>query len=134
MAKLHRSIDSRGGSEKAARVLVVDDQPRARFLVRAAVGEVGYEVVAEATDGEKALGEVAIHEPDLVVMDYRMPVMDGLEATRTIKERYPTVQVIAHTSVTDAELQQDFLAAGACEHVAKGDVSGLTAALKLCAV
>jgi two-component system chemotaxis response regulator CheY len=115
------------------RIVVVDDLARARFLVRSVVEELGHEVVAEASNGEEAVGAVADHVPDLVVMDYSMPVMDGLAATRIIKRSHPEVQVIAYTSTDSADIQDGFHAAGACDHVEKGDLDRLIAALQKCA-
>jgi len=79
----------------AVRVLVADDQP----LVRAGIvmlldAEPDIEVVAEAGDGQQALEQARWHQPDVVVMDVRMPVMDGVQATR---------QIIASGSGTDAD-------------------------------
>ena len=115
------------------RVVVVDDVPRARFLVVSVVNELGYEVVAEASDGVKGVAAVKLHKPDVVVMDFHMPLMDGLDATAAIKQHYPEVAVIAFTSTDDPAIREQFLAAGACEHVAKGDLAHLTEALRRCA-
>jgi two-component system, chemotaxis family, chemotaxis protein CheY len=114
------------------RVAVVDDLARARFLVVSVAEELGHEVVAQAPDGAKGVEEVARHSPDVVVMDFSMPVMDGLEATRLISQDHPGVSVIAYTSTDDPDVQEQFLAAGACDHVEKGDLDGLTAALRSC--
>ena len=97
------------------------------------VEELGHEVVAEAATGGSAIDEVARHEPDLVVMDFHMPLMDGLEATSVIKERHPDVQVIAYTSTDDPAIRQAFLDAGVCDHVEKGDIEHLVKTLEKCA-
>ena len=115
------------------RIVLVDDMARARFLIRSVVEELGHEVVAEAADGEQGVRAVAEHEPDLVVMDYSMPVMDGLAATRALKRTHPAVQVIAYTSTDSPDIQGAFCAAGACDHVEKGDLDRLIAALQKCA-
>ena len=89
------------------RVLLVDDDP----LVRSALslmlgGQSDIEVVGEAPDGEAGLALVSQTEPDVVLMDIRMPVMDGLEATRVLHSRPSPPAVVVLTSgspVTDAE-------------------------------
>ena len=68
-----------------ARVLVVDDQDNNRDLLAEVLGRVGF-VVREAIDGEQAVRDFHEWRPDLIIMDMRMPVMDGCEATRRIKE------------------------------------------------
>jgi CheY-like chemotaxis protein len=116
------------------RVVVVDDQPRARFVVRAVLEDLGYAIAAEAPDGAQGVAAVAAHEPALVIMDWQMPVMDGVTATSEIKASWPAVQVVAYSSSSDAETRERFLAAGASEYVAKGDLDGLLAAVQRCAV
>ena len=114
------------------RVLVVDDLPRARLLVSAIATDLGHEVVGEAENGAEALERIDTMRPDLVVMDWNMPVMNGLDATEAVLRRHPEVRVVAYTSAHDAELERRFLVAGACAHVRKGDLQGLTAALERC--
>ena len=69
------------------RVLVVDDQELVRAGFCALLRDDGIEVVGEAGDGQEAVDLACAHRPDVVLMDVRMPVMDGIEATRTILER-----------------------------------------------
>jgi DNA-binding NarL/FixJ family response regulator len=79
------------------------------------------EVTHEASNGREAVQIVAQEQPDVVLMDVRMPVMDGLEATRHIKNRWPQVKVIVLTMYPSNEAQA--LAAGADRFVLKGATS-----------
>ncbi|WP_441245616.1 response regulator [Kitasatospora sp. McL0602] len=96
------------------RVVVADDQE----LVRAGFGMIleaqpDIEVVAEAADGEQALAAVAEHRPDVLLLDVRMPVMDGLEAARQVCAAYPDTKVIMLTTFDIDDYVYDALYAGA---------------------
>lgn len=83
---------------RRVRVLIVDDRPRSRNGLRALLAtwpEV--EVVCEATNGSDAVNSMDDCHPDVVLMDAKMPVMDGLEAARHIKTGWPEVKVILLT-------------------------------------
>jgi NarL family two-component system response regulator LiaR len=80
------------------------------------------ELVGEARDGQKAVQMCEQVQPDVVLMDLVMPKMDGIAATRAIRERWPHIQVIALTSFQEQELVQDALQAGAISYLLK-DVS-----------
>ena len=77
--------------------------------------------IREAGDGREAVRLVEKFEPDLVLMDVRMPELDGLEATKQIKARWPNVKVVVLSMYV--ENQDDALAAGADAFVGKGDAS-----------
>src|SRR6185503_8016531 len=78
-------------TERKRRVLLVDDSPAFRGLMQWYLGTLPQvEIVAEATDGEQAIAEVQRLHPDVVLMDVRMPRMDGLEATRRGSSCSPT--------------------------------------------
>ncbi|MFI9576526.1 response regulator [Microbispora rosea] len=97
-----------------ARVLVVDDQAVVRDGLVLLLGLLpGIEVVGSASDGETALRLVADERPDVVLMDLRMPRMDGVEATRRIRAGFPDTQVVVLTTYTDDESVFAALRAGA---------------------
>ena len=101
------------------RVLIADDRPRSRSGLRAVLAlRPEIEIVGEAADSQEALRLVEEHRPDVVLMDARMPVMDGVEATRLIKERWPQVRVVVLT--IHAAYRAAALAAGADDFLIKG--------------
>ena len=101
--------------EQAPRVVIADDQALVRGGFRLILNTAGIPVVAEAADGKEAITAVLKHRPDVVLMDIRMPVMDGLEATRRILESRPgqDVRVIMLTTFDLDQYVYAALAAGA---------------------
>lgn len=93
-------------------VLVVDDQPGMRQLLRSVVEEVGYKVYL-AENGLEAVAMVRKIRPQLVFMDVKMPVMDGLEALREIKEIAPETEVIMMTAYISEEIKSQVKEMGA---------------------
>src|SRR5207253_85945 len=83
-------------------------------------GERGLEVVGEAANGREALAVCRRTHPDLVLMDVRMPDMDGLSVTRAIKRESPTTSVILFTMYENADYLIDALKAGAAGYLLKG--------------
>ena len=118
------------------RVLIVDDNARSRRGLRALLGTARLdsfavsgtgalrkakseiEVVGEATNGQEAVCQVAECRPNVVLMDVRMPEMDGVEATRQIKTRWPDVKIVVLTLYTGNKTEA--LAAGADAFLVKG--------------
>ena len=83
----------------SVRVVLADDQALIRRAIRSLLESAGdIEVVAEAADGHEAVAEAHRHRPDVVVMDVRMPVLDGIEATRRVRTELPEVAVIVLTT------------------------------------
>jgi DNA-binding NarL/FixJ family response regulator len=101
------------------RVLIADDRAQARDALRALLATVGaVKVVAEAADGLEAVRQAGECQPDVVLMDVKMPVLDGLDATRRIKARWPAIRIIVLT--VHAGYRQAALAAGADSFLVKG--------------
>lgn len=104
-----------------ARVVVVDDFDFARAAFRNILSdEPGVELVGEATNGREAINLCASVRPDLVLMDVRMPEMDGLAATRAIKRQYPTIIILMITMHENPDYLYEALKAGAAGYVLKG--------------
>jgi DNA-binding response OmpR family regulator len=108
----------RNGMEKAqVRVLVVDDEPRYVQVAKVNLELRGYQVLA-AKDGQTALSLVVSSEPDLVLLDVRMPGMDGYQVCRRIRE-FSTVPIIMLTALAEDADKVKGLGAGADDYVTK---------------
>ncbi len=102
------------------RVLLADDQRLVRESLSTLLGLLGgIELVGSASDGEDAVALALVHEPDVVLMDLRMPRMDGIAATRKLRERLPGARVIALTTFADDESVLGALRAGARGYLTK---------------
>jgi DNA-binding NarL/FixJ family response regulator len=105
---------------KKIRVLVADDQRLVRDGIASLLGiQEGIEVVGTASNGEEAVGQALALKPDVTLMDIRMPIMDGVEATRRIRQELPNCQVLMLTTFDDEEYVLDALRAGACGYLLK---------------
>ncbi len=104
----------------AIRVMVVDDQGLVREgLMTLLDAAAGVEPVAVAADGEEAVTLAARHHPDVVLMDLRMPRMDGVEATRRIRAARPETEIVVLTTHADEASILDAMAAGARGYLTK---------------
>ena len=102
------------------RLMIVDDHEVVRLGMRAAFElEADINVVGEASDGAEALAKVGVLDPQVILMDVRMQQMNGIEACREIKSRYPHVHILMITSYTDEEAVFDSIMAGANGYLLK---------------
>ncbi|MET3985755.1 response regulator transcription factor [Streptomyces sp. PvR034] len=106
--------------QQKLRVVVADDQAAVREPLAAVLGlSDDIDVVAAAADGTEVLAAVAAGPVDVVLMDLRMPVMDGIETTRRLGEQYPRVAVVVLTTFADDESILGALGAGARGYLTK---------------
>lgn len=114
------------------RVLIVDDHAVVRSgLSKFLLVSRDLVLVGEAADGAEAIQLVALHRPDVVLMDLMMPGTDGITATRAIRHKYPQTQVIALTSFSEEALVQGALQAGALGYLQKNATAAdLAAAIR----
>jgi DNA-binding NarL/FixJ family response regulator len=112
------------------RIVIVDDDAGLRLVARMFAEDEGWLVVGEAEDGLDAVRLVRRLAPDVVVMDFHMPGLDGVKATQRIARTRPGVTVIGWTSNDDPAVGEAFLAAGASSFASKGDFETLKALLR----
>lgn len=113
------------------RTIIVDDDPIVRRMIRDSLQEVGFTVIAEASNGREAIELANHYKPDIVLMDIVMPTMDGIEATRAIHATAPDTKIVMLTMSQDEELGILGLRAGASGYISKDDdLTDLPAALE----
>jgi DNA-binding NarL/FixJ family response regulator len=104
------------------RILIADDHDVVRSGVRAILeGHEGWEVVGEARDGKEAIDQALATRPDVVILDYAMPLVNGVEAARQIRGRVRGVEVLIFTMHDTDSLVRDVLEAGARGFLLKSD-------------
>jgi len=108
-----------------ARVLLVDDEEDMRDALRDLLADSGFDIVGAASNGQEAVVLTEELQPDLVLMDLRMPGMDGIEATREIKERTPEIQVLILSAYDDSELRFAATDVGVYCYLVKGSSPSL---------
>lgn len=120
-------MDERAGHEagRKYRTLVVDDDESWRFLVRRLLKRTGtFEVVGEAADGAEAIAEAERAQPDLVLLDLRMPGMPGEAALPEILKRAPAARVVIVSGMDASTTAPPLLAKGAAGYIEKGGPPG----------
>ncbi len=104
--------------------LIVEDNAGIRRVLRRILADTA-SAIWECADGSEALAAYEEHRPDIVLMDLRMPHVDGLMATRQIRGYDPSARIIVVTDYQDEDMKTAALEAGAREYVLKHEISGL---------
>ena len=106
------------------RILIADDHEVVRSGLRAILeAHEGWQVVAEARDGKEAIAKAVDTEPDIAIVDYSLPTMNGVEAARQILARIPTAEVLIFTMHDSDVLIREVLEAGARAYLLKSDAN-----------
>jgi DNA-binding NarL/FixJ family response regulator len=106
-------------SPTSKRVLIADDNPLVRKAVCSLFTFDGFSVCGEAGDGAQAIEEARQTRPDMIVLDFSMPVMDGIRAAKALKQIMPDVPIILFTAHASGALEEDALAAGIAAIISK---------------
>jgi DNA-binding NarL/FixJ family response regulator len=114
------SAERPAGQGAAPTVLIAEDNAGMRQTLRELLEDEGVEVVGEAADGMEAVEQAEALRPTMVLMDLRMPRMDGIEATRLVKQNVPGVRVLMLSAYADPSLSERAMAVGADGYVVKG--------------
>jgi DNA-binding NarL/FixJ family response regulator len=114
------------------RILIADDHEAARAAIAEMIDacDEDWSVCSEADDGRSAVKLAVEHRPDVVVLDVRMPKMDGMEAAHEIRRRLPGTPIVFYTLLATPRLEAAAHAAGFEAVVAKPDTLGLVAAIR----
>jgi DNA-binding NarL/FixJ family response regulator len=104
------------------RILIADDHEVVRSGLRSILDtQEGWEVVAEAADGKEAIAKAVATNPDVAIIDYSLPLMNGMEVTRQIRARVPTAEILIFTMHDSEVLVGELLGAGARAFLLKSD-------------
>jgi DNA-binding NarL/FixJ family response regulator len=113
---------ARTGVRIMLRILIADDHEVVRFGLRQILeAQANWEVIAEACDGKEAVSRAIETKPDICIVDYSLPLMNGLEVTRQIRARVPKSEILIFTMHENEKLVQELLGAGAKGYLLKSD-------------
>lgn len=110
-------------STRTIKIAIADDHEMVRYGFKTFIGHqnsANFKFIAEASNGIELVEKVKKYRPDIVVTDIRMPEMDGIQACRIIKEKYPTTKVIVFSLLEEENIVLEMLYAGANGYVVKG--------------
>jgi two-component system, NarL family, invasion response regulator UvrY len=111
-------------NNKEIRIMLVEDNPSTLYAIKDLIeDEDNLSIVAEAVNGIEAVALSKKHSPDIILMDVKMPEMDGIEATRIIKKDNQMVKIIGLTSFGSEGVEKSILEAGAVSFLDKSDIS-----------
>ena len=111
--------EAANNAERPIRLLLADDHRMLRESLRRAMEDNGFDVVGEAPDGAEAVRMAEELRPDVILMDVTMPVLDGVAATRQVRDSVPGTQVVILTMHADREVLVDAIRAGAAGYLVK---------------
>ena len=119
-------------SRERPRVVLADDTAEYRLLLRIILEQDGrFDVVAEAADGAEAVRVTIAEQPDVLVLDLAMPVMDGLQAIPAVRSGSPETAIVVLSGFARGRLDRDALALGASAYVEKGEAFSVIVATLL---
>jgi DNA-binding NarL/FixJ family response regulator len=126
-------VNGAASLRRPIRLLIADDHLAPREGLRKLLGQdTGFLVVGEAADGKQALQQIARMHPEVVLIDIRMPVLDGIATTRIIRAEFPQVRVVGLSIGPNDNDVTAMRQAGATDCVDKGDWHAIAAAIRRC--